>query len=120
MAYHDRDAKRFTFTNKYGTATLVAAGGVRPVRGLLWSHVPDHCKIADRDAYRLVLITENLHLQLMFEVPMRSGGDWAYLIHVSASEVILAKVESIQYVGPEKAYSEIEGLNRRQDALAIL
>lgn len=116
MSYHDREANKFYFRNKYGSVTLVRVSDVLPVSNIRWYDVPSECHVSYNDVTKIILITENKHIQPGFEVPLKNDGLWYFMVHVSCSEVVLAKPIDLVYCGPEDSYKEIVRTNQLQDA----
>ncbi|PHR92005.1 MAG: hypothetical protein COA69_09575 [Robiginitomaculum sp.] len=117
MTYHDRDETEFHFSNRYGSVTLKAVSEVISIKEIGWASTPEECYIADEDAPKIILITENSYSSLGFETPLKNGDRWYSYVYVSSNEVIRTRVVDLDYCGPEDAMNRINTLNSYQSEM---
>lgn len=90
------------FKNRYGWLSLSLVSDVRPVSDIHGADIDGRHKFSLDLAEQIVLITDNRGIQIC---PVKEGAIWlCYVIaHASPSTAAVARVEAINYVGPNPA-----------------
>ena len=107
----------YTFHNEYGTLVVEAVTGVLNVRNVRGEDFSDDIKFSLGTAEQITLITENRHTQIAFQSWTADGLGYL-MVHTSASTVVVVRIKSLEYAGPN-ATEEIERLNRLTPAVLI-
>jgi hypothetical protein len=117
MSYHAFQ-NEYTFRNRFGTLIVTAISSVLNVRDVRGEDFPDKIKFTLAVAERIALITESRHIQIAFQRWTKDGPGYL-MIHTSASTVVVVRVKTLDYTGPEDAAGEIELQNRATPPILI-